>query len=92
MMADSPPQIAAAGQVSAQSITLPEGGVQLPAGEILSGVVQAPPPGSPAGAVLLALDNFPAALIRASFPLLPGERLAVEAEGEGSKQTLRLGT
>ena len=90
MVANIPPQAAAAGSPLTQAAPTAASGVELPVGKLLPGVVQAPPPGSPSGAVLIALDNLPAVLVRASLPLQKGERVAVEAEGTGEGQSLRM--
>lgn len=90
MVTNIPPQAAAAGAPLTQAAATAGGGVELPVGKLLSGVVQTPPPGSPSGVVLIALDNLPAVLVRASLPLQKGERVAVEAEGKGEGQSLRL--
>ena len=88
MMAN--PQILPVNISAPQAAASTEGAAQLPVGEILAATAQAPPPGSPPGSMLLALENLPPALIRAAFPLNPGERLALEVEGKGKDQTIRL--
>ncbi|HBK81143.1 MAG TPA: hypothetical protein DDZ83_15995 [Nitrospinae bacterium] len=91
-MPNTPIQVPVAGV--AASLALPPAGEtpQLPVGQIFSASVLAAPPGSPMGAVLLALDQGTTVLIRAAFPLQPGERVAAEAEagGKGKGQILRL--
>lgn len=89
-MPDTPIQVPVAG-VAASLAPPPAGETpQLPLGQIFLASVLAAPPGSPAGAVLLALDQGTTVLIRAAFPLQPGERVAAEAEGKGKDQILRL--
>ncbi|MFC1491114.1 flagellar hook-length control protein FliK [Nitrospinota bacterium] len=56
----------------------------------MAATVEGPAAGAPPGTLMLALSNAPPALIRAAFPLQPGERLAVEVEGKGNDQTLRV--
>ena len=91
-MPNTPIQVSVAGV--AASLALPPAGEtpQLPVGQIFSASVLPAPPGSPMGAVLLALDQGTTVLIRAAFPLQPGERVAAEAEagGKGKGQILRL--
>jgi len=89
-MSNTPIQVPVAEILAPQALSPAGGKLDLPAGQILSASVQVAPSGLPSGVVLLALDQGTTLLIRAAFPLQPGERVAVEVEGKGRGQTLRM--